>query len=123
MKRGIGAERAAMRQVHYEADVVREGVAPSSAPFVFAQTDIDLAARSTGDSTRRGHEHYLPIDKFSLAVLRDSVQIVDRRFRTWAHGISPGLSTRCHYTVQSTSRPLLTYVVFPSAGLFPPSPG
>src|SRR5215211_5857336 len=120
MKRGIGAERAAMRQVHYEADVVREGVAPSSAPFVFAQTDIDLAARSTGNPTRRGHEHYLPIDKFGLAVLRDPVQIVDSRFRTWAHGISPGLSTRCHYTDHSTSRALLTDVALRAVGFQPP---
>src|SRR5215211_8927878 len=120
MKRGIGAERAAMRQVHYEADVVRKGVAPSSAPFVFAQTDIDLAARSTGNPTRRGHEHYLPIDKFSLAVLRDPVQIVDSRFRTWAHGISPGLSTRCHYTDHSTSRALLTDVALRALGFQPP---
>src|SRR5215207_4592093 len=97
MKRGVRTERAAMRQVHYEANIVGESVAPSSAPFVFAQTDIDLAARSTGHPARRGHEHYLPIDKLGLAVLWDPVQIIDRRSRAWTHGISPGLSTRRHY--------------------------
>src|SRR3712207_5498728 len=108
MERGIGAERAAMRQVHYEANVVGEGVAPPGAPLVFAQADVDFAARSTRNPARRGHKHYLPTNKLGLAVLRDPVQIVDSRSRARAHRISPDLSARRHYTGHSMSRALLT---------------
>src|ERR687894_2402467 len=108
MARGGGAERAAMWQVHYEANVFWEGVAPSSAPFVVMQTNVDPATRAAWNPTPRRHQHYLPVYELRLAILRDPLQIIDPRSRARAYRISPDLSTRRHYTDRPASRSLLS---------------